>query len=527
MNQIDNYYNEMRMTEETADKIDEIRLLWKCMGASEKAAMLSALLIGILTHLFMIANKLPNWDDVAVIPTTGLGPYIGRWLGDASAHWFSQWSAPGLNGVMAVVFLAIAAPFIVNLCRIRSVTGAVLAGAALVTFPSIASNMTFMYAAPTYSLAILMMVLSVWCTKRWKYGWIVAIPLQVLSMAIYQAYLAMEAALFLLVLLLEQADHADQKVRKSLQGGLQALLVMVGGVVVYLVSIKISGYKLVSYRGTDATQVAGIGRYLEAIARAYHRILQYFVTAPESFGGGALHVFHVGIVVLSVALCVLLFCQSGLWKKPGNAILYLIYLALFPLGMGLVYLIAVGEQHASTVMIFAYCMQYILLIALAERIDRKTVVVRGLSLLCSFAVLGAVFCNYENINKAYYRTYLANQRVYAFYNRILTRLEEQDGFSYDQEVMISGDFDPELLSQRDIDGALIDDWEGMTRENGLITEGVRRLYIYQFLGVNLISPDDDTSESIRNSEEYQEMPSYPAAGSIRKISECWVVKLSD
>lgn len=526
MNQIDSQNNGIKI-QESADKTDGIRLLWKRMGASEKAAMLSALLIGILTHLFMIANKLPNWDDVAVIPTTGLGPYIGRWLGDASAHWFSQWSAPGLNGVMAVVFLAIAAPFIVNLCRIRSVTGAVLVGAALVTFPSIASNMTFMYAAPTYSLSILMMVLSVWCTRRWKFGWALAIPLQVLSMAIYQAYLALEAALFLLVLLLDQVDHADREVRKSLRNGLQALLVMAGGVACYLLSVKFSGYELVTYRGTNAMQAAGFGTYVEAAARAYHRVLQYFVTAPESFGGGALHAFHVGIVVLSVVLCVLLFCQSGLWKKPGNAILYLIYLALFPLGMGLVYLIAVGEQHASTVMIFAYCMQYVLLIALAERVDRKTVVARGLSLLCSFAVLGAVFCNYENINKAYYRTYLSNQRVYAFYNRILTRLEEQEGFSYDQDVMISGDFDPELLSQRDIDGALIDDWEGMTRENGLTTEGVRRLYIYQFLGVNLISPDDDTSESIRNSEEYQEMPSYPAAGSIRKISGCWVVKLSD
>lgn len=513
--------------DQKANRTDVILNLWEKIGKPEKAAMLSALFIGILTHLFMITNKLPNWDDVAVIPTTGLGPYIGRWLGDASAHWFSQWSAPGLNGVMAVVFLAIAAPFIVDLCRIRSVTGAVLAGAALVTFPSVASNMTFMYAAPTYSLSILMMVLSVWCTRSWKFGWALAIPLQVLSMAIYQAYLALEAALFLLVLLLDQADHADREVRKSLRDGLQALLVMAGGAACYLLSVKLSGYELVTYRGTNAMQAAGIGTYVEAAARAYHRILQYFVTAPESFGGGALHVFHVGIVILSAALYVLLFCKKRLWQKPGNAALYVIYLGLFPLGMGLVYLIAVGEQHASTVMIFAYCMQYLFLIALAERIDPETMAARVLSLLCSFAVFGAVFCNYENTNKAYYRTYLANQRVYAYYNRILTRLEEQEGFSYDQDVMLAGGYKPETLSQRDIDGALIDDWEGMTRESGLVTQGVRRLYIYQFLGVNLISPDNDTSESILNSTEYQTMPSYPATGSIRKISGCWVVKLSD
>ena len=232
-------------------------------------------------------------------------------------------------------------------------------------------------------------------------------------------------------------------------------------------------------------------------------------------------------MILSAALYVLLFCKKRLWQKPGNAALYVIYLGLFPLGMGLVYLIAVGEQHASTVMIFAYCMQYLFLIALAERIDPETMAARVLSLLCSFAVFGAVFCNYENTNKAYYRTYLANQRVYAYYNRILTRLEEQEGFSYDQDVMLAGGYKPETLSQRDIDGALIDDWEGMTRESGLVTQAVRRLYIYQFLGVNLISPDNDTSESILNSTAYQAMPSYPATGSIRKISGCWVVKLAD
>ena len=65
--------------DQKANRTDVILNLWKKIGKPEKAAMLSALFIGILTHLFMITNKLPNWDDVAVIPTTGLGPYIGRW----------------------------------------------------------------------------------------------------------------------------------------------------------------------------------------------------------------------------------------------------------------------------------------------------------------------------------------------------------------------------------------------------------------------------------------------------------------
>ena len=47
--------------DQKANRTDVILNLWKKIGKPEKAAMLSALFIGILTHLFMITNKLPNW----------------------------------------------------------------------------------------------------------------------------------------------------------------------------------------------------------------------------------------------------------------------------------------------------------------------------------------------------------------------------------------------------------------------------------------------------------------------------------
>lgn len=502
---------------------DYMLLIWRKIGKAEKAALLSGMVVGILTHLFMITNKIPNWDDVSVVPTTGLGPFAGRWMGDKSAHWFSQWSAPGLNGVMAVVFLAIAAAFVVRILCIQSVTGGVLAAAAIVTFPSIASNMTFMYASPTYSLAILLMAVSVWLTRRFRFGWIPAVYFMMISMAIYQAYFSFAVALFVLALILDLIDHPEITTKKALFRSGKHLLVLIGGLLAYFLSVRHSGYEMVDYRGiTNIGQESPI-TYVHAIARAYHRVLQYFITSPESYGTGAVHRWHIVICLLIVFLLVFFFAEKKIWKQPGKALGYWILAFLMPLAAGLVYVMAPEEDHATTVMIFSYCIVYLMLLALAERIGRENLIRQGLAVLCSVSVLSACWCNYVRTNKAYYRIYIANERVYSFCTRLITRLEEA-GYTTGDPVIIMGDFDPSWLSQRDMDGYLIEDWEGMPYESGLLSRSVRPAYIMQILGVEIGYYDESKAAELEENSEYQAMPEYPAEGSIQNIDGTWVVK---
>ena len=134
-----------------------------------------SMIIGMLTHLYTITNKICNWDDLTCPAGVGGGEWHGRWLQPHVYRLFSIWSIPAINGTMAIVLLAFAACLIISALEIRSAAGAALTGAVLVTFPSVASNMTFMYISELFSLAVLLCAAAVYVTKRFRYGWIAAV----------------------------------------------------------------------------------------------------------------------------------------------------------------------------------------------------------------------------------------------------------------------------------------------------------------------------------------------------------------
>ena len=223
--------------------------------------------------------------------------------------------------------------------------------------------------------------------------------------------------------------------------------------------------------------------------------------------------------------------EKGIQALRG--ILSLILLSIFPLALGLVYVMAPELSHASTVMIYSYSVFYFFLIAGMERImlgadsNNKRLSVFLASLI--FIVL--ILENYSTarvINNSYYRSYVAQNRVMQYYNRIISKLED-GGYRYGEPMAILGGFypDPLPIAAHSMHSAYLADFEGATTEELLFLPSNRDRFIQIWFGLDTGDISLEKKDELMATDEFKEMPAYPDEGCVKKIDGIFVVKLNE
>ena len=514
--------------EEKKQMPDFLKKIWSSIPITDRFCFSVSLITGLLVHFYMLSNKITNLDDIVCVPGVGGGKVLGRWFQEPVHDLFSPWSSPALNGIMAIIILSIAACVIVNTLKIESITGAVLIGITMMTLPSTASNMYYMYLAPTFALSILASTINVQITSKYKLGFILGSVLQFFSMACYQAYFGLSASLFVLLYFLMLIDGGDILI--IVKKGLRSIIglgIAMGG---YLISLKF--VDLSDYKGLSDIGHTSAGDILLAVLRAYHRVLQYFITEPESFMKGSPTLFNRVLVILLIGIIVILFIKKKIYIKPVRLILSVILLIILPLALGLVYVMAPQLSHASTVMIYSYSVFYFMIIAGMERLLTTGRGNKGLVFFASIIFITLLLEFYSSarvINNAYYRSYIAQNRVMQYYNRILSKLEEAEGFQYGEPLTILGGFypDPLPVANHDMNGKELADFEGATLEDLLFLPTNRDRVLQIWFGLETGDVTSDKKEKIMETEEFKQMPIYPADGCAKKIDGVWVVKINE
>ena len=516
------------------DRFEITRVFSRPVPKSAYAAFLTSVLVGVLTHLYMLTNKFPNWDDLANIDRYGAWDILGRWLLPETHRLFGRYSTPALNGTAAILLYALTASLIVISLRIRSITCAALTGALLVTFPSLTSNMTFMFTVGDYALAVVIACLGVYLTHRFRFGFVAGIVLLFLSMGIYQAYLPLSAALFLLILVADILD--GERAARIVKRGFIFLFTLGASAVWHALYIRTMD--LSEYRGMDQVGGATLARLPVTVLRAYHRILQFFVTAPPSYVTREGRSLNLAVLAAAAAfLCVVLY-QRRAQISAGRLLMLAAFLLLLPLAASLVYVMAPEVQKASTLMILSYVTVYIVPVLLLSRVRISGGAGAGsksrgslmLSLLMFSLLYSVCYGNFKLANEAYFRTGIAFERIENYYSRILVRLEDTEGYRYGDPVEIIGDSwpDPHVLSADMMSGTRFADLEGLAIENGIFTSGSRRFFLRTYFGMETgLNTGEDPYTRLHETQEFRDMPVFPAAGCVKKIDGIWVVKVED
>jgi len=507
-----------------------------------KICFLSGTVVGWLTHFYMLTHKLPNWDDINQVDSLGLTTQIGRWMLEPLRYFGGRASNPAVHGALFIAFISLAACFVLAALELESTTSAVLIPAVMVTFPSTVSIMTFMFTAHMYAMGICLFCMSAYLLKKYKWGFIPAGVCIVLGLAIYQPFVSVAISLMLLVL-----------IRMGIEGTKFGKLVKNGCIYAFTLGISTYIYIIIAhiifpdmgnmeYGGVDTMGQLVLSEIPRNFGRVYKRVLEYFVISPYAYITPSMKLLNITICLLVFVLAVICVIKNKMWKRGLELAFVCLMTFLLPFAMGFVYFMA-PEAPFSTIMIYAYSMLTVFLVLLTE-IDFKDVVIdktrsincgylAGIlsSAICSIAVICICYSGYLIDSQAYFRMSISYERVYAYYNRILSQVESTEGYANGDNVVLLGEFyykdNPSPVEIPIFNSEGLRELSGVALENGLITSGVRKNFIETYVGFDMGNVSNDTGMMLAETPEYKKMPIYPAKGSIAKINDVWVVKLCE
>ena len=500
---------------------------WMCLAAG--------IITGIITHLYMLTNKLPNWDDLTAFGSYGVGAENGRWMIPILHVLGGEWSVPALNGMLAIILISIATCFILEALELKTVTSAIIFPFLMMTFPSIACTMTFMYLVDVYAMGLLFGCAGAWFVRKYKYGWIPGVALLVMCTAVYQSYICFAAGILVLALVFDllRKKNFDDVIKK----GIVSLGSLIGSLGIYLILSKYVIGGLQEYKGLDKMGEINLLKIPRLIGRAYKRILEFFVIEPWGYVSEVGRIVNLFVVAIIVVGFFLLLWYLKVFKEKNRAALLCVLIILFPLALGAIYVMA-EDANSTLLLIHQYVLIYLVPLGFweifAENSCFNEASRQKLKLLVGTMILSALFLvgydNYVLTNNAYFRMDIAFTRIHSFYERLYIRVAEEEGYQYGDRIAILGDWWPErnILSAYGMDIERYEEMEGVAMENGLFTTGIRNNFLKIYLGVEF---DEKLSIErmleLMKTDEFKEMTAYPSDGCVRKMDDIWVIKVAD
>lgn len=280
------------------------------------------------------------------------------------------------------------------------------------------------------------------------------------------------------------------------------------------------------------------------IGRCYKRFLEYFLWKPFDFVSKTAQYANILTCVLLGGAFVYLLAAKKVYQDVLRLLLCLCMMGFLPLAVAFVYFMAPDADY-SMLMLYAYVLIYVMLAAMTELCMEHWKAGKGEKRIQVYAKYAAVllvagvlavsaYTDYLITNQAYLRMEITKDRVTSYYNRIIASVEAQEGFQNGDAVAFLGEFyyvdNPSPLEAESLDGFGTDIFRtmsGVTLENGLLTSGVRNNIIRTYIGFEMTDLSSKEGEEIMQSQTYQNMPVYPAEGSVEKINGIWIVKLCE
>ena len=494
-----------------------------------------AFILALLIHMYMLTHKLVNHDDVSGMFTdqrSGLtsGRFLLNFIGGLSAGFSSPW----LNGFLAAFFLALGVLFTVRLLKVKRLPAAFLIAAVMISFPVVASTYPYMFCAFQYMFALSFSALGAYCIAKERLPWMLGGSAAIaLAMGCYQAYFPFAATLVLTAYLLDLCGGRwGNDWKRGALAAVKYVLALALGMVLYFVILKIclwaEGEVLSNYQGISSWADITPEKMLERIGLAYEKFFAFYRNDDNFFldlmpamswicmGAG-------GVMVLGYVV------RDRLYRQPLNLLLIAASAALFPLGSALSYVMT--DEFVHHVMKYALVVTLLFPAVLADRLTLpagaggggKTKAARaGTQVLAALLLAAELVTGYECFvvtNRAYFMMDISYETAFSYYDRLITKLEMQEGYTRDSEIAMIGSHLTDIWTPEvHMTGAHIG--------NTVLNIYSLRMYLVYFHAFWYNPPDGEALEKIKASEEFREMPVYPAEGSIRTIDDVIVVKLT-
>lgn len=495
---------------------------------SYRIPLISAILAGMLAHGFAFANKYINHDEVYNLFGKGATIDSGRWALGALDSILPNYSMPWIYGILTVCLIALAVCLIVHTFQIRNPLLQALLAGSIVVFPVWTGTFAFMFTSSAYGVAFLLAALSVTLLrKQHPFWWILALGCGIISVAIYQAYIAVIAALLVLILIQDLLQEED--LLKMLRRGFfyVGFLILVLGLY-YIALQALLILKDVAFNEyaeeRNSFQLAALPRN---IALAYSHFIRAF------FAGEFALIplpFTKRIHLLCCAACAVLLLVLFLTKKMNlpRILFILALLLIFPLAVNCMYLFT-PEAGIHTLVLAGFMTIYVAFVLLAEACILLVPEKKCTDLLRRILLNGLLLCLSATIisntyfaNEAYLQLHLQYENTYAFYTSLLSDIRAQPEFDEDTKLAVMGRWHYPDYFFRKFDFT----YHLFGHLNSSPAEYSMDRFLEYYIGFSIPFAEPWDKEEIQNTQEYQQMPVYPYYGSIQMFDDILVVKLS-
>ena len=430
--------------------------LWRKIPRYIKITFSAALILGLLTHVFMMVNKLPNHDDIFGLVSFADGTVSGRWFSQYPDALTGPFNIPWVNGLIALIYLSLAACFVVSCLKIHNSIACILVSGLMATAPFTTATFTFVYSVEPNFFSLTLACFSAWVTTRYKYGFVAAIISLTLSLGGYQVYYGVAVGLLITVAILELL-HNKTPWQKTLLDGIKAICVLAVSMVFYLIIVKITTAStgLTSYMGIDQMFSLSISEIPHMILRAYKGIVEFYIGNIYGYFPSFMPVMIVVSILLGCVLLVLCCIQMKLHKEPVRLIMLIILVLILPLGCNIITVLSPIRPHM--LMLYGMVLLPVFLVAIMshystelsiigvdaktneqKRTKRKTSIE---NLICWFISATMVLCifNFWSLaNESYLKMHFAYEQTYAKSVDLMTRIQSIEGYSVDTEIIIVG-----------------------------------------------------------------------------------------
>lgn len=496
---------------------------------------------GLLVHLYRMVNFLQVDDTPYYVYSAQDSTFLGRWLLQWAGAISSYMELPALNALLAIGYLGLFAVVLVELLQIETPFLCGLIGGCLAVLPAFSTTLLFAYAADPYMLALLLAGAAVLAARRWESwrGIAAGAVMLCLSMAIYQAYLDVAVLLCLLVCFKAVLQDGPRKML-PVAGRMAGMGVI--GVAGYMLSAKLA----LALQGIEASDYGGFASMgsldpvgsLQVVKEIYlgsrHIFLDKLFYATNLFWqllGWAI----LGLMgLMAVALLAAGIREQGMRAAERKAVPYWllggVILLLLPAGATTLAIPQPNTFPYNSLNGFANGLFVIIPLVFADwlRSSLRAWVQGG-----RWATLAAVLLmSWQFVlvaNQAARLLEVIEQRDLANTNRILSRLEMQEGYSINSTVFFAGKSVPvasesPLMQYGD---RLRLNIRGLHTDSLLYGDFAYRVFMNDNFGTNFSAASTDTQNSILASAEYAAMKPWPDESCIRWIGDVLAVRLAE
>jgi len=517
-------------------EIDILFPIWyQNQPKAAKMAFISAFLIGFISHLFVYTGRYfgnhdlgRHWHEIPTVQT-------GRWFNVFITQLSYGYVMPLIVGIFVTLFLSLSAFYVCKLFNIGKKINAILIGALLTTFPSVAFTNLFLYDSANYHFGVILAVLAVYVTIRFKFGFVLGGILLMLTLAIYQSKFNIALALCVFYLIIHAISHQfNFKDARTLMSRFSLMTVLAG--ILYAISLPLSilvhKVNLGGHRGFSPESVRNrlfsISGFTSELTRAYREFFGsffgniYLVVNSLLFS----YLFFIGLSAIFLFGTIV---ELRIYKQPVRLLFIFGLLVTVPFASNFAGFLAVDTYGP---MIYPFVLIFVFFIVLSERYINALPIMRSAMVV----IVLFIVANYVIINNAFYlRAFFFNERLSSISTRIAGRIDIllPSVESNIRKYTYFGTLPNEYLHQQT---PLFDEhgitYDGPLQHNSFVllhcdSEWQRRVFnqnLRALHGIHLQSlPNGFIRDQIHEEVLSSNMPIWPAKGSVAIINDVIVI----